>query len=71
MKIFITKDCPVCEGVKHQIEHLKVKDKFDIIDLNDNYEGYMPEFVPVLQHPNIGTINGADLPAWLDTVYGE
>ena len=70
MKIFIMKGCPGCEAVKTKLEELNKTDKFTLVDIHDNYEGYIPEQVPVLQDSSIGNITGEDIIKFLDKVYG-
>lgn len=69
MKIFVMEGCPGCGAVKTKIEELNKEDKFTFIDVHDNYDGYMPEQVPVLQDSTVGTIQGEEIINFLTKVY--
>ena len=70
MKIFIMKTCPGCKNVQEKIEEYKVADKFTFVDIHDNYEGYIPEQVPVIQDEILGNVVGENIIKFLDKVYG-
>lgn len=71
MKIYVMEECPSCKALKAQIKELGVEDKFTYVDIQDNYDGFLPETVPVLQHAATGTIPGENLPDWINTIYGK
>ncbi len=69
MKIFVMEGCPMCDQVKKSIKELNKEDKFTYVDIKDNYEGFMPEQVPVLQDVAVGTIEGGGILEFLKKVY--
>lgn len=71
MKIFIMEHCPGCVAVKELLKKYKVEDKFTLIDINNKYEGYVPESVPVLQDSDVGVIQGEQLINFLNKIYGN
>ena len=62
MKLFIKKDCDFCNQIA------KEGIKLEVIDVDNNYEGLIPQQVPVLQFTN--GIQIVD-PQFINTMFDE
>ncbi len=62
MKLFVKKDCDFCNQIA------KKRIKLEVIDVDDNYEGLMPQQVPVLQFTNGSQIVD---PQFINTMFDE
>ena len=71
MKIYVMEGCPGCASVREKIKTLNVENKFTYVDVHGDYDGFVPENVPVLQDKSVGTIVGESIVDFLDKVYGE
>lgn len=63
--------CPGCKAVKELIKEFKVESRFTFVDIHDNYDGFIPEQVPVLQDEAVGTVPGEHLEKFLTKLYGK
>ena len=62
MKLFIKKDCDFCNQIT------KEGIKLEVIDVDDNYRGLIPQQVPVLQFTNGSQIVD---PQFINTMFDE
>ena len=62
MKLFVKKDCDLCNQIA------KKEIKLEVIDVDDNYEGLIPQQVPVLQFTNGSQIVD---PQFINTIFDE
>jgi hypothetical protein len=62
MKLFVKKDCDFCNQIK------KEGIKLEVINIDNNYEGLIPQQVPVLQFSNDTQVMD---PNFINTVFDE
>lgn len=62
MKLFIKKDCDFC----NQIDKQGIK--LEVVDVDNNYEGLIPQQVPILQFTNGSQIMD---PKFINTMFDE